>query len=308
VLTSFSDLGQSCVVNSNTHVSDAGGGAVSLAAVEADDFTTTALNTTRWRAGTWSGGAYSPTSSGSVLTILATTTGGGWVRSVPTYTHAIMEAVVTFGSATNQRIGFGSNGFASNRYFVFGTSTGDGHLHALVNNNGTEQNIDLGPLPTGMHHYRIEWTALDASNDQAAFYLDGILQTSLSVTNVGASNFFLYLSNPSTSVPMLVDAAQSAPTYRTSGTYTSCSYDAGTRSTWKSAAWNPSLPTGTTVTAQVRTSTNGTTWSVWRTLATASGSPVTTPTRFIEFRLTLSSTSNSQTPLVNSVTLTSTSP
>jgi len=195
-----------------------------------------------------------------------------------------------------------------NRYFVFGTSTGDGHLHALVNNNGTEQNIDLGPLPTGMHHYRIEWTALDASNDQAAFYLDGILQTSLSVTNVGASNFFLYLSNPSTSVPMLVDAAQSAPTYRTSGTYTSCSYDAGTRSTWKSAAWNPSLPTGTTVTAQVRTSTNGTTWSVWRTLATASGSPVTTPTRFIEFRLTLSSTSNSQTPLVNSVTLTSTSP
>jgi hypothetical protein len=306
VLTSYTDLGQSCAVNTNTHVSDAGGGAVSLAAIQADDFTTAALNTSKWTSASWSGASYSPTSSGSVLTIL--TAGGGWVRSVPTYTHGVIEAVATFGSAAFQHIGFGSDGFAGNRYFLFSTYNGDGHLHARVNNNTSEQNIDLGPLPTGMHHYRIEWTALDASNDQVAFYLDGVLQTTLSVSNVGASNFYLYLSDASASVPLLVDSAQVAPTYQTSGSYMSCTYDAGAGNAWQSAAWDPSQPAGTGVTVQVQTSVDGTTWSGWSTLATAASSPVISPARFIQFQLTLSSGSNSQTPLVNSLSLASNAP
>jgi hypothetical protein len=230
------------------------------------------------------------------------------VRSVPTYTHGVIEAVATFGGAPYQHIGFGSDGFSGNRYFLFSTYNGDGHLHARVNNNTNEQNIDLGPLPTGMHRYRIEWTALNSTTDQVAFYLDGVLQTSLSVTNVGASNFYLYLSSTSATVPLLVDSAQVAPTYQLSGTYASCVYDAGAGYAWQSAAWDPTLPTGTTAAIQVNTSVDGATWTGWSTLTAATGSPVSSPARFIQFQLALSSTSNLQTPLVNSVSLISNAP
>jgi hypothetical protein len=305
-LTSFSDLGPLCVVTSNTHVSDDGGGAVSLAAVQADDFNTTALNSALWISGTWNSGAYSPTASGGILTDLAT--GGGWVRSLPSYTHGVIEAVAEFGSAPYQHIGFGSDGFSGNRYFLFSTYNGDGRLHARVNNNVSEQSVDLGPLPTGMHRYRIEWTALDASNDQLAFYLDGVQQTVLSVTNLDASNFYLYLSNASASVPLLVDSVQVAPVYQTAGTYSSCVYDAGAGFAWQSAAWDQSLPAGTGVTTQVQTSADGTTWSGWSSLAAAAGSPLPFPGRFIQFQLGLNSTSGAQTPLVNAVSLSSNAP
>ena len=305
LLTSFTDLGQPCIVTSNTHVSDAGGGAVSLAAVQADDFSGAALNAGLWSAGSWSGGSYSPISNGGVLSVM--TSGGGWVRSVPTYTHATVEALATFGSAAYQHIGFGSEGFVGNRYFIFSTYNGDGHLHARVNNNTSEQNIDLGPLPTGMHRYRIEWTALDASNDLIAFYVDGVQQTVLSVTNVGASNLYLYLSNISSSIPLLVDAAQVAPAYQTSGTYQSCVYDAGTDNAWQSASWDFSLPTGSGVTVQVKTSADGTVWSGWSGLASPAGSSLPTPARFIQFQLGLTGAS-AQSPLVNSVTLISNAP
>jgi len=305
LLTTFTDLGQPCIITTNTHVSDAGGGAVSLAAVQADDFTSAALNPSLWSAGSWSGGAYSPTSNGGVLSVM--TAGGGWVRSVPTYTHATIEAVATFGSTAYQHIGFGSDGFSANRYFIFSTYNGDGHLHARVNNNVNEQNIDLGLLPTGPHRYRIEWIALDASHDQVTFYLDGVQQTVLSVTNVGASNLYLYLSNVSASVPLLVDAAQAAPAYQTSGTYQSCTYDAGTGNTWQSASWDPSLPAGSAVAIQVKTSADGATWSGWSALAAPAGSPVTSPARYIQFQLGLTGTS-ALSPLVNSVSLTSNAP
>jgi len=302
-LTSFTDLGQPCVVTSNTHVSDVGGGAVSLAAVQADDFNAATLNPALWTSGNWSGGAYTPSISGGVVTIM--TTSGGWVRSVPTYTHGVIEAVATFGNAAYQHIGFGSNGFSGNRYFLISTYTGDGHLHARVNNNTTEQNADLGPIPTGMHHYRIEWTALNASTDQVAFYIDGVQLAIISVTNTGASNFYLYLSNISATVPLLVDSAQVSPTYQLSGVYSSCVYDAGTGFAWQSIAWDPSQPAGTALTVQAQTSADSATWSPLSVVSTASGSALSVPNRYVKFQLNLSSTSNSQTPLVNSITLTS---
>jgi hypothetical protein len=306
VLTSYTDLGQPCVVTTNTHVSDAGGGAVSLAAVEADDFTASTLNPALWTSGNWSGGAYAPAPSGSVLSIM--TTSGGWVRSVPTYTHATLEAIASFGSAAYQHIGFGSDGFSGNRYFLFSTYNGDGHLHARVNNNTAEQNIDLGPLPTGMHRYRIEWTALNSTTDQVVFYIDGATVATVSITNVGADNFYLYLSNISATVPLLVDAAQVAPTYQTSGTYVSCVYDAGATYAWQSVAWDPSLPAGTSLAVHAQTSVDSVTWSGWSTLAVNTGTSVVTPARYIQFQLVLSSTSNAQTPLINSVSLTSNAP
>jgi hypothetical protein len=236
------------------------------------------------------------------------TTSGGWVRSIPTYTHGIIEAVATFGSAAYQHIGFGSDGFSGNRYFLFSTYNGDGHLHARVNNNTAEQNVDLGALPTGSHRYRIEWTGVDAATDQVTFYIDGGQVASVSITNSGASSFYFYLSNISASVPLLVDSAQVAPVYQTNGTYLSCVYDAGATYSWQSIAWDPSLPAGTALTIQAKTSPDSVTWSGWGTLGINTGTSLISPARYVQFQLALSSTTNTQTPLINSVSITSNAP
>jgi len=308
VIDSHDDF-QKCISTADTsgvHVSDAGGGAVELAAQEADDFTETNLDSNKWTSGNWDGSEYTPTLTGDgILSIQSTETNGAWVRSVPTYTHGVMEAVAEFGAAGYQHIGFASDGFSGNRYFIFSTYQGNGDLYARVNNNVAEQNLDLGPLPSGMHRYRIEWSAYDSSTDQVAFYLDGLQVAVFMVTNVWASNFYLYMSNASSTVPLLVDYAQAAPNYVSSGVYTSCAFDTNTYDSSSPDVWNTislstDLPTDTQVSVETRTSHDGITWTGWS--APSSGA-ISNPDRFVQFRLNLSTQDLSVTPLVDSVTL-----
>jgi hypothetical protein len=229
--------------------------------------------------------------------------GGGWVRSVPTYTRRVVEFQAQFGNAANQQIGFGSNGFSSNRYFVFSTYIGDGNLYARVNNNSTEKRTNLGAIPSGMHRYRIQWAASTGSLDLVTFFIDGVQVASSTITNTSASNFFLYFWNASSTVPLLVHFAQVTPTYLTSGTYTSCTLDAGAGHLWRSVSWAPTLASGTSLVLQVQTSSDGLNWSAWTTLTTSAGSPLTLQLRYIHYRLTLATTNTQNSPLVNSVTL-----
>ena len=300
VQTSFGDFSQICAVTSGIHVSDLGGGAITLAASFADDFNGAALDASRCIAGTWAGGAYAPTQNVGILTIM--TSGGGWVRSVPSFTHGVIEVTAQFRNAPYQHIGFGSDQFSGNRYFIFSTYTGDGNLYARVNNNVSEQNANLGPIPTGQHRYRIDWSALDGTTDQVTFYLDGSQVAAFTVTNSGASGFYLYLSNGSATVPLMVDAAQVSPTYLSSGTYTSCVQDAGSGNYWRTVSWDPNLAAGTGLVVEAQTSSDGIAWSAWKSLSNNLGSALEDPQRYLQYRLTLSSTNNQITPLVNSVT------
>ncbi|MEZ4638899.1 MAG: family 16 glycosylhydrolase [Caldilineaceae bacterium] len=77
------------------------------------------------------------------------------------------------------------DGFEGNRYLLISTFNSTTNLYARVNNNGSEQRVDLGAIPTGQHQYRIEWTALDAANDQVRFYVDGQLVADMTVASAG---------------------------------------------------------------------------------------------------------------------------
>ncbi len=228
--------------------------------------------------------------------------GGGYVRSQATYTHGVIEAVAQFGAGAWQHIGFGSDGFESNRYFLFSTYTGDGNLYARVNNNGSEQRVNLGPIPSGMHRYRIEWVVVNTTTDGVNFYVDGVLGAQMTVSNVAASNFYLYLSNAGTA-NLLVDQAQVTPPYVSSGTYTSCALDAGVGASWQTVAWNATVAAGTGLTVQTRTSSDGVTWGAW-TAAATSGSALGTPARFVQFQLSMTTTSSQSSPVLTSMTFT----
>ncbi len=298
--TTFSDFGQFCAVLTDTYVSDLDGGAVALAAAFADNFPGTSLDASRWLTGTWGTGVTTQTVSGSVLTIQ----GNGWARSQISYTHGTFEAVAQFagGSSPSQHIGFANADFAGNRYFIFSSMAGDGNLYARVNNNATEQTVNLGPMPTGLHRYRIEWGASTPTTDTVSFYLDGVFQTAMDVDNTGAAFWYAYLSNDTAAGALTVDQAQVTPPYLTSGSYTSCVLDAGAMNAWQTIRWDAILTTTTTLTVETRTSSDSVTWGGWITVSVSGGS-ISPLARYAQYRLLLATNDTQTTPVVNSVTL-----
>lgn len=294
--TTYNDFNVPCAVLSDTHVSDRNDGSVELAAVLNDDFMGTTLDTTKWESGSWIGGDYTPVIGGSVLTLPP----HGWVRSITTFTHGAMEVTAQFGVGSYQNIGFGSIDFVSNRYLLFSTYQGTGDLYVRANNNGSEQRINLGPLPAGMNRYRIEWVAVDATTDRALYYLNGTLAGQFDFDNTGGSGFLLYLSNDS-DVNLLVDYAQAVPPYQPSGSYTSCVLDAGVGNVWLTAAWD-AVATGSEFTLQTRTSLDNSSWTNWTTVGTNGGN-IADPYRFAQYHLLLTTADVTVSPVVNSVTL-----
>ncbi len=300
VNTSIADFNQACVLLNQVHVSDVGGGAVALAAAFADDFNLSTLNASLWLAGSWSGGGYTPNISASVINVHAA--GGAWVRSVPAFTHGSLEALAQFGSGPYEHIGFGSDGFSGNRYLIFSTLSGDGNLYARVNNNGSEQNVKIGAIPGGFHRYHIDWTALNSSTDQVVFYLDGAQVASFSLSSSGATGYYVYLSNTQDAPSLDVDAVQAAPNYLTPGQYTSCALDAGSGNAWNQVAWNAVLPAGTAAQVETQLSDDNLTWSAWSTAASSAGTALS-PARYARYRLSLSTSDLTVTPLIHAVTL-----
>jgi hypothetical protein len=170
-----------------------------------------------------------------------------------------------------------------------------------VNNNSSEQRVNLGPIPSGMHRYRIEWVVVNASTDGVNFYVDGVLGAQMTVGNTGASNFYLYLSNAGTA-NLLVDQAQVTPPYVASGTYTSCALDAGVGASWQTVAWNATVAAGTGLAVQVRTSSDGVAWGSWT--GASSGSALGTPARFAQFQLSMTTGNSQNSPELTSITFT----
>ena len=300
VLSSYDDFAQGCAVLTDTQLITTTGGPVSLAAATlSDDFAEPSLDPNRWSAGTWSGGAYTPTLSSGVLTVQDPN--GGWVRSKPTYTHGVIEAVAQFGAGTWQHIGFASDGFAGDLWFLFSTFNTTSNLFARVNNGGTKQQVDLGPIPAGFHRYRIEWTALDAGTDHVTFLIDGALAAKLIVSNAGATNLFAYLSNDGPGT-LKVDSAQVTSVYKPHGSYTSCALDAGSGLHWQTINWGSTRGASQTLSVQTRTSVDGVTWGPWAAVANG-GDSLAAPARYVQFQLLLATGDPLTSPLVNSVTL-----
>ncbi len=91
----------------------------------------------------------------------------------------------------------------------------------------------------------------------------------------------------------------SSVSYASSGNIT-LDYNASSNVNWTSLAATDSLPAGTNVTIQARSSANNSTWSSWYTSANVSQLP---SGQYIQIQAALSSTNSTVTPLLNSLTL-----
>jgi hypothetical protein len=299
VHTTLADFQTACVGTNGTLATLDGDGAVGLDGAFRDTFDGPSLDTTRWVAGTWNGGTYTPTFLNGAVQVIGST--GASLRSSSTFTTRTLEGVAEFGAGAWQHLGFGSLGFSGDQYLLFSTIGTSTTLFARSNSGGGEVQTNLGAIPVGRHTYRIEWIRLASGQDQIRYLIDNTLRATHTVN--AAPALYAYASyNSGGSAPALqIDSLRVLPPYAASGTFTSCALDANLGNTWTTASWIATTPVGSSLSVEVRTSADGLTWSTWAT--TTTGAQIASPQRFVQYRLNLGTTDTSLTPLVTSLTL-----
>ena len=299
VHTTTSDFQVACVGTNGTLATLDGDGAVGLDGAFRDTFDGPSLDTSRWVAGTWNGGTYTPSFLNGAVQVIGST--GASLRSSSTFATHTLEGVAEFGAGAWQHLGFGSLGFAGDQYLLFSTIGTNTTLFARSNSGGGEVQTNLGSIPVGRHTYRIEWARLASGQDQILYLIDNTLRATHAIS--AAPALYAYASyNSSGSAPALqIDSLRVLPPYAASGTFTSCALDANLGNTWTTASWIATTPVGTSLSVEVRTSADGLTWGTWET--TTTGTQIASPNRFVQYRLNLSTTDTSLTPLVTSLTL-----
>jgi hypothetical protein len=291
--TSLSDF--SAGTHSGTEATGQGGGALQLAAGFGDEFAGSALNTTAWGTGSWGTGSVIGVSSG-VLSIQ-----GSQVLSASTFSGKPLEGSINFGATPYQHFGF-TTGFdsTSNYWAIFSTNGTSDTLFARVNANAQSiEDVNIGTLPSGFHTYRIEPISTGFK-----FYLDGTLKATINIAFPSNTQlrigFSSYNGDPA---PALKADWVRIAEYTTSGTYTSTVFDAGTVHTWQSASWTASVPSGTTLTIQIRISDDNSTWSDWTTVA--NGADLSSFSgRYFQYRVIFETTDPSLTAVLEAILFT----
>lgn len=156
-------------------------------------------------------------------------------------------------------------------YFVPSAPAGEGATDTVVNNWGGASAAQMA----GMNEFRTYTIYWDQPATQ--YLIDGntIITAaeglSRPLPHDGISTLptyvFLYSQDPSWfgggRSPLLVDWVR-AGAYPTQGRYTSCVLDAGAIVNWSRVALSTSIPAGTSIVVESRTSQDGVAWSAWR--------------------------------------------
>jgi phosphodiesterase/alkaline phosphatase D-like protein len=281
-----------------TYVAFRADGEVTLAPSVTQEFTGTTVPAT------WSSTSLATGSSVGVAAGVATVS-GQLFRTTATYTTSReIDAVATLKPVPGQWLGATDAAFAgtgaTSHWAAFRT-TPTGTLVAETRNGTlvtTSANLDSSLLGTA-HHYEVDWTST-----ATIFKVDGTTVATLARGVTGS----MYLAVQDATVDvntLLLDSAWLTP-YAASGTFTSGLIDAGATVDWRVLTPTATVPTGTTVTYQVRTGPNatagGTGWSAWTTVAASADMPGTQ--RYLQYRATLTTNSTRNTaPTLSAIQL-----
>jgi methionine-rich copper-binding protein CopC len=265
-----------------------------------DDFTGTALGS-GWASTSWApfgGGPTSVTVSGGILSV-----GGAGVFSTASATGATVEGRVSFGAAPFQHFGLATDftDAPGNYWAVFSTGGTTNTLFARVNVNGATQEVNLGALPAGFHVYDVV-----PVSGGFQFLVDGALQTTINAVIPASAPLKIGMSAFNGASPMTVDYARLS-SYPATGTFTSSVFDAGAVANWLTASWNSTLPAGTSLVVETRSGSTATpdgSWSAWTAVSTSGGSISSPASRYFQYRVRLSTTDPTQTPVFLDFTLT----
>jgi hypothetical protein len=285
----------------NTSATTGDNGEVRLTAPFEDFFSASSLNESLWLEGPANPWYYEPVEFISGNLVLW----GNYVRSIQPFseprrffearTQNAASGVVT---AANTDQGFYRinppltytdtiPNTESIRLFV-SENGGSNNMYVRARNGNSEVEwlddyLAPAPIMTEYHVYRIEW-----DTTQTRYYVDNVLRSTLPIDASTLPGYaFLYHQDPiSGTAPMFVDWVR-AGVYPASGSYVSCVQDAGGTVNFSSVEAVTSIPAGSGLTIETRTSNNGLSWSDW---AVATGGVISNPSgRYLQYRLNFTS-------------------
>ncbi len=136
------------------------------------------------------------------------------------------------------------------------------------------------------------------------FSVDGVVLTTINLTIPSGTPLAVAMSAFSGAPqPALQVDSVSMTSYASSGTFTSSVFDAGSDVNWGYVNWTANLPAGTTLTVQIRSSTDGVNWSAWSTVT--NGGAITSPSgRHIRYEVLITTTNPAVTATLSTISFT----
>jgi uncharacterized protein (DUF2345 family) len=275
-------------IDANTYISQTADGEVILAPTVGAEFSSAGLPA-GWFSTPWATGGTS-TANGGAFNVDGAITG----------TNALfgpgrsLEFVATFTGATYQHVGFGTD-FNSPPWVIFSTASG-GALYARTSTNFTITQLPGDWLGTP-HRYRIDW---NLSN--TVFSIDGVQVATHPFTLT--QNMRPLISDAAVGGGVIVDWLRMGP-YVPSGTFLSRVFDGGGALNWDIVTWTSDTPAGTSLIVSVRqgnTAIPDASWSPFVALS-GPGTAIGGTSRYLQYRVQLSTTDLSQTPALRDITI-----
>ena len=279
----------------NVVVSETGDGEIMLAPAAGSEFSET-TPPRDWRSIAWE------KTGASVFANGVAAIDGAQLGSLASFPpRGSLEFAATFSGDPNQHVGFGVS-LESGPWAIFSSFDGAG-LYARTN-DGTKP-IDtriLGRWSARPHRFRIDWQPR-----AIVFSIDGN-QVARHDTAISARMRALASDLTAGGEALTVEWIRVSP-YKTEGTFISRVLDGGATMNWPSIVWVAEEPPGTSVTVSVRTGNTAAPDASWTefTRVGASGGAIGTASRYIQYRLQLSTTSVENSPVVREVIIRGTS-
>ena len=200
-----------------------------------------------------------------------------------------LEFVATFNNGNYQHIGFGDT-YSSGPFAIFSTISGS----TLYARTSGAPDTTLASYFGATHHYRIEW-----NTNSVVYYIDGAQVASHSAT-ITSMRPMPAAYGGTDGRPLTLNWLRMGP-YALNGAFVSRIFDAGQIVRWTDLSHTATIPTGTTLTIETRTSLDGIDWSAWQ----AVNSPIASPDgRYLQYRGTFTSDNTGTTPTLENVTIT----
>ncbi len=274
-----------------TYVANSAGGEVILAPLVGAEFEGSGLPA-EWVTGSWTGGAASFAGGAAAVdgSWLRTAAAGGSGRAV--------EFAGTFSGASFQSAGFAVTlAGASESWAMFGTNAATGVLQARTRNaGGAVVDVALGSQFIGSEHvFRIEW------DSTVRFYVDGSLVHT--AATVGGTMRPVASDYNAGGGALSLKWMRLTP-HSSSGSFLSRIHDAGSASEWGAPSWRSKVPTGTALAMDVRTGDTPSPDSSWTAFAAiAAGQDVPNASRYLQYRVRLTTGNGYATPTLSDVLL-----
>lgn len=301
--TSVADF-SGCSQTTDTFIANVDGGEVRLAAAVEDYFDGPNVDETKWYSDTYSGQSTSPYQSGGVLTVNSSAVVSLFTDDSP---YLDVEGRVQFGP--DGLTGVADFGLAypyQVNYLVNALFITDenGYLHAnnlreglgLPNQRTQITGVDL----TQYHDYRIEVAPAEVN-----FYIDGALRvTHPQTTPLTFNPMGLWILTQGIDRPFNAEWARWNQ-YPAGGTFVSCPIDAGQIVNWQTLTQTRQTPDDTSVTVETRSSDDLASWSAWSSPDSSASSAIDSPAgRYLQYRLTLTTSDALRSPQIDAVTAT----